>query len=379
MADITLTEVTDRRALRRYIHLPAEIYRTHPNWVPPIYSDEWKFHDPKRNPALSYSETVRVLAFRNGEPVGRVMGIINSRYNSQSGEATARFFNLDCVDDSEVSHRLIEYVERWAWQRKMETLIGPFGFSDKDPQGLQIEGFQYLPVIATPTNPPYLPALVEREGYSKYLDAVSYRLSVTTPLTPLHEKILQRVMRNQKLRVIEFTKKGQLKPYIVPVFRLMNDTYGSIFGFTPMTEDEMQSLARQYMPVLDPDFVKLVADETDELVGFFVGLPDMSPGIQKAKGKLWPFGFLKLLAAAKRTKQLDLVLGSVKQDHRGSGIHLLLANALFASARKRGLEWMDSHLVLEANKLMCAEYERAGAELYKRYRIYQKTLAPSTR
>lgn len=374
MPNISLQEVTDRRALRRYIHLPRELYRSYKNWVPPIYVDEWKFHDPKSNPALSFSETIRVLAYRDGTAVGRIMGIINSRYNAAHGEATARFFNLDCVDDSAVSHRLLSFVEGWAEERKMNQIIGPFGFSDKDPQGLQIEGFEHLPVIATPTNPPFLPPLVEAEGYSKHLDCVSYKIPVKERLVPLQEKLLRRVLRNQRLRVLEFANKKQLKPYIVPVFRLMNETYSSIFGFTPMSEAEMNALARQYMPVLDPAFVKLVETSAGELIGFFVGLPDMSPGIQKARGKLWPFGFLHLLAAARRTKQLDLVLGAVKQEYRGIGVHLLLGEALVASARKRGFEWMDSHLVLESNRLMRAEYETSGGELYKRYRIYQKQL-----
>lgn len=374
MSTITLEEVADRRALRRYIHLPQEIYRDEPNWVPPIYSDEWKFHDPKGNPALSYSETVRVLAFANGQAVGRIMGIINTRHNARHHEATARFFNLDCVNDPAVSERLLSFVEVWAKKRQMTRLIGPFGFSDKDPQGAQIEGFEHLPVIATPTNPAYLPRLIEREGFRKHLDCVSYRIPVPERLVPLHEKILQRVLRNHKLRVLEFEAKKELKPYVVPVFRLMNETYSSIFGFTPMSESEMKALARQYMPVLDADFVKLVKNSEDELVGFFVALPDMSRGIQKAKGKLWPFGFLHLLAAAKRSKQLDLLLGAVKQEYRGIGVHTLLGNALFASARKRGFEWMDSHLVLETNKLMRAEYETANGTVYKRYRIYQKEI-----
>ena len=374
MAAINLQEVADRGALRRYIHLPQEIYRTYGNWVPPIYADEWKFHDPKKNPALAYCETIRILASVNDRPVGRIMGIINSRYNAGHGEATARFFNLDCVDDPEVSHRLIGFIEQWAKERKMNQLIGPFGFSDKDPQGLQIEGFEHLPVIATPTNPPYLPALVEREDYIRHLDCVSYKIPLTASLPPLHRKILARVMRNQKLRLLEFTKKKELKPYVVPVFRLMNETYSSIFGFAAMSEDEMQVLARQYMPILDADFVKLVKNSADELVGFFVGLPDMSPGLQKAKGRLWPFGFLHLLAAAKRTKQIDLVLGAVKEEYRGRGVHLLLYDALYRSAWKRGFKWLDSHLVLETNKMMRAEYENAGGEVYKRYRIYRKQI-----
>ena len=141
-----------------------------------------------------------------------------------------------------------------------------------------------------------------------------------------------------------------------------------------MSEPEMKALAAQYMPVLDPDFVKVVKDSKDELVGFIIGIPDMSRGIQKAKGRLLPFGFLYMLAAAKRTKQLNMMLGAVRQDSRGTGVHVLLGKALIESARTRGFEALDSHLVLESNQVMCSEYMNLGSEIYKRFRVYQKSL-----
>ena len=137
---------------------------------------------------------------------------------------------------------------------------------------------------------------------------------------------------------------------------------------------EMKRLAAQYMPVLDPNFLKLVTNMEDQIVGFILGLPDMSRGIQKAKGRIYPFGFLYMLAAARKTKQLNLVLGAIKQEFRGIGVNILLGKALLQTALERGFEFLDSHLVLESNTLMCAEYEKIGGEVYKRYRIFQKSL-----
>ncbi len=371
---IVRQEVTGKKSLRRYIHLPQRLYRSYPNWVPPIYADEWKFHDPKQNSALAYSDVVRVIAVRNGNAVGRIMGIINRRYNEQVGEATGRFFNLDCIDDQEVAHALLGFVENWAASRGMTRVIGPFGFSDKDPQGLQIEGFEHLPVIAAPTNLPYLPTLVEAEGYTKERDAMSYKLPVVAEGPPLYEKVYQRTLRNRALTLVEFKNKRELKPYIVPVLRLVNDTYAPLFGFVPMSEPEMKRLAAQYMPVLDPAFLKLVTNQEGEMVGFVVAIPDMSKGIQKAKGKLFPFGFLHMLAAAKKTRQLNAMLGAIKQEYRNRGVNVLLGKALTQSALRRGFEFIDSHLVLEENTLMRAEYENIGGHLYKRYRIYQKQI-----
>ena len=373
-SSITLEVVADKKSLRRYLHLPQRLYRSYPNWVPPIYADEWKFHDLKTNPALAYSEVKRWLATRDGEPVGRIMGIINRRYNEQAGETTGRFFNFDCLEDQSVAHALLRAAEDWAAARGMTRLIGPFGFSDKDPQGLQIEGFEHLPVIAAPANPPHLPRLMEAEGYQKERDALSYKLPVAAEGPPLYEKVYQRILRKGVLRLVEFESKRELRPYIVPALRLVNETYAPIFGFVPMSEPEMQRLAAQYMPVLDPAFLKLVENEEGEMVGFVVAIPDMSRGIQKARGRLFPFGFLHLLAAAKKTRQLNAMLGAVKPGYRSRGVTVLLGKALTRSALARGFEFIDSHLVLEENQRMQAEYENIGGTVYKRYRIYQKAL-----
>ena len=372
---IDLQEVNDKQSLHTYIYLTRQLYKNLPNWVPPIYADEWKFHDAKHNPSLSTADVVRVIAYRNGEAVGRIMGIINKKYNEQKKEWTARFFNFDCIDEQPIAHALIDYISQWAIAKGMNLLIGPFGFSDKDPQGLQVQGFEHLPVIATPSHAPYLSKLVEAEGFTKDVDCVSFKLQVPEHLPALYLKIHERISRNRQLRLVEFRSKKQMRPYIVPVFRLVNETYTPLFGFVPMSEAEMKSMARQYLPVLDPAFVKLVLNEKDELVGFIIAMPDMSLGIQKAKGKILPFGFLYMLAAARKTKQLNLLLGAIRPDYRGIGINVLLGKALIETAMKRKFEWMDSHLVLENNTLMCSEYRNLGGEVYKRYRVFKKQLA----
>jgi len=369
---ISLREIITAAQLREYIYFPQTIYKNDLHWVPPIYSDEFNFHYPKRNSALQYSEIIRLMAYRNGQAVGRIMGIINKKYNDQHNERTARFFQLDCINDAEVAHVLINEIEKWATTKGMTKMIGPYGFSDKDPQGLQIEGFDHLPVIATPTNPMYLQKLVEGEGYSKELDCLSYQMPIAKYFPEVYDKIYDRVIRNKKIKLIEFSSKRQLKPYIVPVFRLVNECYAPLFGFLPMSEEEMKRFAAQYLPILDPDFVKVIVDHHNEVVAFVVSMPDMSRGIQKAKGKLFPFGFLYILSSAKRTTQLDLLLGAVRSNYRGKGLTVMLGKSLMETASKRGLETMDSHLILETNSRMRAECENVGGKVYKRYRVYKK-------
>jgi GNAT superfamily N-acetyltransferase len=373
--DLRLQEVVGRRQLKAYIFLPRILYARHPKWVPPLYADEWNFHDPRHNSALAYSAVIRLLAFHDQTPVGRIMGIINRKYNEQHREKTARFFNLDCIDDGVVVAVLLRAVETWSRQQGADTVIGPYGFSDKDPQGLQIEGFDHLPVIATPSNPPFLQKWVEAQGYGKRVECISYRFEVPKSLPPLFEKIYDRLHRQADFQLIEFKNKRKLKPFIAPVFRLVNETYAPLFGFVPMSEAEIQKFAAQYLPVLDPEFVKVVTSVDDEIVAFIVAMPDMSPGLQRARGKLFPFGFIHILRAMKKTKQLNLLLGAVSPKHRGKGITVMLGKALFETAIQRGLELVDSHLVLETNLSMRAECEHLGGTIYKRYRIYQKRLS----
>lgn len=373
--NIVLKVADSKTLLKEFIFLPEKIYKNDSRWVPPMYVDEWNFHDPQQNKALEYSDVIRVIAYSGDKPAGRIMGIINHRYNREHNEQTARFFALDCIDDQRVAHVLIDYIEQWVKARGMNKLIGPYGFSDKDPQGLQLEGLDLLPVIATPTNPTYLQTLVEKEGYQKEIDCISYQMPVPRTLPPVYQKVYGRISSNRNIRLIEFTRKRQLKPFIIPLFRLVNETYAPLFGFVPMTEDEMKKFAAQYLPVLAPELVKVVINAAGELVAFVVSMPDMSKGIQKARGRLFPFGFIHILSSMRKTNQLNLLLGAIKPSYRGKGLNVLMGKALIESARKRNLEVMDSHLILEKNLIMRAECEKLGGVIRKRYRVYQKLLA----
>lgn len=371
---LELKLVNTKALLRQYIFLCENIYKTVDRWVPPFYDDEWAFHNPTKNKTLQYCDVIRVLAVVDDQPVGRIMGIIHHPYNQLHQEKTARFFNLDCINNQPIAHALIEFIEQWAVEKGMNKLIGPFGFSDKDPQGLQIEGFDFLPVLATPANPIYLPELVMSEGYTKEVDCVSYQMTIPKKIPELYERIHQRFNRNQNLKLVEFRTKLQIKPYIIPVLQLVNETYAPLFGFAPMSEEEMKKFANQYLPVLDPGFVKVVINKENKVVAFVVGIPDMSAGIQKAKGRIFPFGFFYILNAMKKSKQLNLMLGAIKNGYRGTGISAFMGKAMLESSIKRGIEVMDSHLILENNLPMRGECEKLNGKVCKRYRIFSKKL-----
>jgi GNAT superfamily N-acetyltransferase len=372
---IDVREVKTRRDLKTFIYLPEKIHRDHHNWVPPIYMDEWKYFDPKKNKAFGYCQTILLLAFREDRPVGRIMGIINTRFNEYRNEKLGRFGFLETWEDQEVVHALLERVEEWARGLGMTRIVGPYGFSDQDPEGFLIEGFEHRATIATYFNYEWLPRLVENEGYSKDIDYMVYKLDVPKEFPVFYQKIFERTARKGVFRVVEFRKKKELKPWIRPILSLMNECYtgSDIYGFAPLEEKEMDDLAKRYMPVLNPRFIKVVA-KGDEPVAFVIGIPDMTAGIQKARGHIFPFGFIHILRAAKKTKQLDLLLGAVKENYRGQGLDVFMGTRMMQSAQKAGMEIMDSHHEMETNVKVRAEMERMGGKVYKRFRVYQKAL-----
>ena len=373
--DVNIREVKTRRDLKKFIFLPEKIHANHPNWVHPIYVDEWKYFNPQKNRTFSYCDAILLLAFRGEEVVGRIMGIINVRYNEHRKEKTARFGYLETWEDEDVIRALLSYVEDWARKKGMTKIIGPYGFSDQDPEGFLIEGFENRATIATYYNFEWMPRFVEELGYSKDVDYFVYKLDVPKIIPEFYRKIYERVQRKGNFEIVEFRKRREMKRWVKPILRLMNECYtgSSIYGYAPLDEKEMEDLAKRYLPVLDPRFVKVVK-KGDETVSFIVGMPDITEGIQKARGHLLPFGFLKILRAAKRTKQLDLLLGAIKEKYRGRGLDVLMGVKTILSAHEAGLEMIDTHHEMEENVKVRAEMEKMGGKIYKRFRVFQKTL-----
>lgn len=374
---VSISEVKTKRELSQFIYLPLRLHRANPSWVPPVYMDEWKFFNPAKNKAFSYCDTILVLAKKNNQVVGRVTGIIHKDYNKLKNEKTGRFGWFDCIDDQEVAHAMLSFIQDWVTARGMEKFIGPFGFSDKDPQGCLINGFQHRAVLTTVYHPPYYKKLIENEGFSKEADLVEYLIPVPDFIPEFYQRIYDRALKNHQVRIKEFKRKKDLKPYIVPVLKLMNETFSEILGSFPLTEQEMVALAKEYLPVLDPEFVKVVVTGQDEIVAFIIGMPDVAEGLQKAKGKLIPFGIFYILRAAKKTDQLVLLLGGIRSDFQGKGLDALMGIKMLETATRRKFRIIDSHLELESNYKVRAEMEKMGGKVAKVFRIYQKSLVVS--
>ncbi|MDP4272958.1 MAG: hypothetical protein Q8907_01640 [Bacteroidota bacterium] len=371
---IEIKEVKGKKELKQFIYLPARIHKDHKNWVPPIYMDEWNFFNVKKNKFYNYCDSIFLLAYKDGEVVGRIMGLINRRYNEIHHENDGRFCFMETYEDPEVFHALIEYVEKWAREKGMDNIVGPLAFSDKDPEGFMVEGFDEPLCISTSCNFKYMPELLEKEGYGKKEDCVVYKIIVPEEIPDFYKAIYKRVMQKNGIQILNFEKRKDIRPYIKPILYLLNDTFKNIYAFVPFEEEEMDDFAKIYLPLLDPHFVKAIADNDGNLLAFIVGMPDLSKAIIAAKGKLLPFGIFKILRGRKTSKMLTLLLGGITEECRGKGIDSVLAIEMLKDAQKKGMKFIDSQLELESNTKIRMEMEKAGGRIYKRYRIFIKKL-----
>jgi ribosomal protein S18 acetylase RimI-like enzyme len=369
--EIVVKQVCSRSDLRKFIHLPARIHKGHHNWIPPLYSDEWEYFNKKKNRAFDYCDVILLLAYRGNREAGRVMGVINHKYNELHREKHARFNYLEAWDDREVIETLLQHVEEWARIKGMKKLVGPLAFSDKDPQGYLIKGFDEPVVIASHCNYRYVVDHLEALGFRKDIDLVVYKIKIPDATPELYSKVAERARRNNPgIELLEFTRRRDLKQWIRPIFKLINDTFREIYGFMPFTLEEMDDFANRYLMIMDPRLIKVIVNESREAVAFVIGMPDISRGIKKSKGYLFPIGILHILAAGHRSKQLNLLLGAVHPDYQNRGLDTMMGSAMLDSARKQKLATIDSHLEMETNSKVRAEMEYMGGEVYKTYRIF---------
>jgi len=371
---IRISEVTTRKVKREFLHLPYSMHRNHTLWVPPLIMYERHFIHPKKNPHMEYSDTVCYIAYKDGKPVGRIMGIINKKLNEIWDNKQARFCCFESINDLETVRSLLLSVENWARSRGMERIVGPLGFSNQDPQGFIVEGYDQRPSIGTVYNFEYIPKLVEQCGYIKEVDYLTYKIPIPATIPPLYEKISERVKKRTAIKILEFKSRRQLKPFLTEVLRFMNQTYTGLYGFIPLSETLIKKTARNYHEIVDPRLIKIIVNMQNEIVSFILGIQDITVGFQKAGGRLLPVGYFLIKATQKKSRRLDLLLGAIREDYRGKGLDTVMAISMIKSARAMGMDFADSHHELETNTRVQAEMRRLGGFVYKKHRVYRKAL-----
>lgn len=372
---VEIKKVSTPRELKKFIRFNYEFYKGNPYSVPDLYDDMLNTFSPAKNAAFDFCEADYFLALREGKIVGRVAAIINHRANETWGRKCVRFGWIDFIDDPEVSSALIDTVKDWGRQRGMEEIEGPLGFTDMDAEGMLVEGFDQLSTMATIYNYPYYPQHMERLGMEKSADWVEMKIYIPEEIPEKHQRISDIIQRKYNLHIRKLTSKKEVRESGIghEIFRLINEAYAPLFGFSKMTEKQIDQYVNMYVPVLDLRMVTIIENADHEIVGVGISMASLSRALQKAKGKLWPFGWFHLLKALKwkRPKVLDLLLVGIRPDYQGKGVNALLFTDLIPIYQEMGFEYAESNPELEANDKVQNQWQYFKTEQHKRRRAYK--------
>jgi len=349
---IKIKVVSTKKDLRAFIDFPNKLYRKNPYFTPYIFEDEMKNLDPKFNPASEYCDFRLFLAFKNDVIVGRVAAIINRYSNEKYHEKRVRFNRIDFIDDVDVFDALMTAVNDYGKSLGMTELAGPLGYSDQDKEGLLTFGFEEKNMFVTFYTAAYYVKHFERYGFK--IDATwnEYQIKVPKEVPPILEKISQRVLERNQLHLVKVKSKryATLAPYIKQIFQLMNKTYDHLYGYVPVKEDLMDMLAKQYIPLVNLDYIQLVCDAQEKVVAFGLMIPSPVDALKRSKGHLFPFGFIDFFSQLKRSKVLDMLLVAVEPSLKNSGVLALVFTEAIKNAVKNGIQFAETGPELENNQ-----------------------------
>lgn len=372
---IEIKKVASAADLKKFIRFNYEFYKDNPYSVPDLYDDMLSTFSHKKNAAFEFCEADYFLALRDGKIVGRVAAIINKRANETWQRNVVRFGWIDFIDDPEVSSALLEAVKAWGKERGMTEMEGPLGFTDLDAEGMLIEGFDQLSTMATIYNYPYYPQHMERLGLEKSADWVEMKIYIPEAIPEKHLRISEIVQRKYGLKIRKVTSRKEVMESGLGrrIFELVNEAYAPLFGFSRMSDRQIDNYVKMYVPVLDLRMVTLVENTEGELVAVGISMPSLSKALQKAKGRLWPFGWFHLLRTLfwKRPEVLDLLLVAVRPDYQGKGANALLFTDLIPIYQKLGYKYAESNPELEENGKVQNQWQYFQVEQHKRRRCYK--------
>ncbi len=376
---ITIKKVTTKRDLKRFIRFNYELYKGNAYSVPDLYDDMLNTFNRKKNAAFEFCEADYFLAYKDGKLAGRVAAIINHRANQAWGKKDVRFGWIDFTDDAEVSEALIRTVEQWGKERGMTDIVGPLGFTDMDAEGMLIEGFDQLGTMATIYNYPYYPQHMERMGFVKDADWVEFKIYIPDGIPDKHKRIADIIQRKYNLQIKKYTSAKKIAAeYGQAIFRLINEAYSQLYGYSALSQRQIDQYVKMYLPILDLRMVTLITDQNGELVAVGISMPSLSEALQKAHGRLLPFGWYHLLKALffkRRAKMLDLLLVAVKPEYQNKGVNALLFTDLIPVYQQLGFEYAESNPEMELNGKVQAQWEYFRTEQHKRRRAFRKPIA----
>lgn len=374
MQDLTIVPVKGKRMLRQFIHFPLDLYKDCANWVPAFESDEYKSLGPE-NPSLAFCERELYLAFRGRKVVGRVAAIINRNANKKWGENVVRFGWIDFIEDFDVAKALIDTVVEWGRARGAQKVKGPLGFTDMDREGLLVEGFEKESPFTVIYNYPYYGEYLERMGFTKDADWTQRCIEFADTLPPMMQ-YADLVEKRYGVHLYRADNFKQMSRRGREMFHVLNDAFAGLYEYSKLSEEQIDGYVKQYVPVLNKDMVALVVNEEDKLVAFTITMPHISAGVRKARGRIFPFGWLHILPQLnpRRNHIAEGLLIGVLPEYQAKGAALLMFKYLHENYIKLGIKQLLLNPQLEDNHKVQTLFGDYNPQPYQRRRSYVKEL-----
>ena len=381
MSSVQIKRVETKKDLKDFIEFHYDLYEGNQYDAPNLYSDELNTLSRDKNAAFDFCEAEYFLALKEGKVVGRIAAIINNKANEKWDKKDVRFGWIDFIDDIEVSKALLKAVEDYGKEKGMDSVVGPLGFTDMDPEGMLTWGFDQLGTMATIYNYDYYPQHMEKlGGWEKDNDYVEYRLDVPETAPEKYTKIAEMVEKRYNLHARKLTKKEIFEGgYGKKLFDLINVTYSHLYGFSELSERQIDQYVKMYFPLADLDLITVVEDgnKDNQLVGLAITIPSLTRALQKChRGRLFPFGWWHLLRAIKfhKTEVVDLLLIGVLPEYRSKGANSLVFADLIPRYVKYGFKWGETHVEMETNESVQSQWGPLDPTMHKKRRCYRKAI-----
>lgn len=382
MSAIEIKKVESRRDLCKFIDFHNELYKGNPYHVPNLYFDEMNTFRKDKNAAFDFCEAEYFMAYRDGKVVGRVAAIINHSANKKWERESVRFGWIDFVDAIEVSKALLKAVEDYGKSKGMKEIVGPLGFTDMDPEGMLLYGYDQLGTQATAYNYPYYPEHMDRMGgWEKDNDYVEYKLYVPEEMPEKYATIAKMIQKRYNLQVKKL-KRNEIygeNGYGKKIFDVVNETFKDLYGYSKLTDRQIEQYVKMYLPMADLDLITIIEDwntPDHKVVGVGISIPSLARALQKCGGKLFPFGWWHILRALKfhKTEVVDLLLVGVLPEYRQKGANALLFYDLIPHYQRLGFKWGETHVEMETNMKVQGQWQYLNREIHKRRRCYKKDI-----
>lgn len=372
---LEIREVHSPKGMKTFVKFPLSLYKNHPQYVPALIFDDLATLDPKKNPAFDFCESVYFLAYRDGKVVGRIAGLINNNANKGWNVKNVRFGWFDVIDDLEVSKALLDAVVAWGRKKGMDEITGPLGFTDMDPEGMLMEGYDLIGTLATIYNYPYYPVHLEKLGFEKEVDWKEYHITIPETIPDRYNRMAAIVSEKFGLRTVkEKSLKKLVKLYGEKLFKLVNETYNVLYGFSTLTERQMQYYIKMYLSFARTDLISIIVDKDENVVGMGITMPSLSKAMQKSKGSLFPFGFIHMLKALKKNDVVDFYLMAVHPDFQNKGVSAMIFADLYPSFHKNGYKMAETNPELETNSKIQLLWSEFNPQPVRRRRVFKKKL-----